>query len=53
MSERVGLLVRFLFGIIYFFVIHLSPVDTETTATPPPPSKDTSSIDSDMLFADL
>lgn len=28
------------------------PIVTETTATPPPSSKDTSSIDLDMLFAD-
>jgi len=51
MSERVGSIGLIPLGVIYFFVIHLSPMDTETTAMPPPPSKDTSSIDSYMLFA--
>jgi len=48
----VALLVRFHLGVIYFFVIHMRSMVTETTAMPPPPSKDTSSIDLDMLFAD-
>ena len=47
-----ALLVRFHLGVIYFFVIHMRSMVTETTAMPPPPSKDTSSIDLDMLFAD-
>jgi len=48
----VALLVWFHIGVIYFFVIHMGSMVAGTTATPPPPSKDTSSIDLDMLFAD-
>jgi len=53
MSEWVGSVGSIPLGVIIIFVIHLSPMDTVTTAMPPPPSKDTytSSIDSDMLFA--
>ena len=48
MSKRVGSVGSIPLWCNFVFVIHLSPMDTETTAMPPPPSKDTSSIDSDM-----
>ena len=52
MSERVGSIGLIPLGVIYLFVIHMGSMVAGTTATPPPPSKDTSSIDLDMLFAD-